>query len=299
MKEKRTRRLDGVKEELNEDEAKVGCCSIQCHSSTLNLYQAESIHSEGFSTKDDAAGQQYEDSDAVQHPAASVAAKSSPQHSNNRNLAHKPSRNPKNNRTGRNQYTKDRDNPTSRHVSASPALRNKDFSPPSTKASDTLGGSGDGNTSSSHVEVAPYHGRNAKAKNQRSNLNDMRKRVAGMLEFISRVQVDMAQERPSSTASSELRNINRNAMAMMAASLANVNGDQSSNEDNNNNDNNGSGGGSNGGDDGSAAGKTKYELSSHVTTEKPFAQLSSLEMMDVLTRNLVLWQKTFGKIGDK
>ena len=172
-----------------------------------------------------------------------------------------------------------------RQVSASPALRNKDHSPPLGKASDTDGGHGDGNSHNSQIEVAPYHGRHAKMRNQRSNLNDMRKRVAGMLEFISRVQVDMAQERPSSAASSGLMSTNRSAMTMIAASFAAVNGDQS--------------GGSSGGDEDPATSKRNHQVLSQVMTEKPFAELSSLEMMDVLTRKLVRWQKTFGKIGDK
>ena len=285
MKGKRTRQLDGARVELNGDEAKVRCFDQLGKKSMLTCHLADPNPSEGISIKDGKTNQQNEDSDALQSHNAGLTAKSSPQHSNNRHSAQKPIRNPKSNRTGRNQYTKDRENPISRHVSASPALRNKDFSPPSTKASDTGGGLGDGNTHTSQAEVAPYHGRHAKAKNQRSNLNDMRKRVAGMLEFISRVQVDMAQERPSSAASSELRSINRNAMAMVAASFASMNGDQSSND--------------NGGDDDSATSQQIYQVSGQVTTEKPFAQLSSLEMMDVLTRNLVLWQKTFGKIGDK
>lgn len=33
--------------------------------------------------------------------------------------------------------------------------------------------------------------------------------------------------------------------------------------------------------------------------EDTFKHLSSLEMMDVLTRELVFWQKDFGKYGDK
>lgn len=34
-------------------------------------------------------------------------------------------------------------------------------------------------------------------------------------------------------------------------------------------------------------------------SEKDFSQLTSLEMMDVLTRKLVLWQKEYGKWGDR
>lgn len=43
-------------------------------------------------------------------------------------------------------------------------------------------------------------------------------------------------------------------------------------------------------------GQRTNDLSSR---DKPFAELSSLEMMDVLTRRLVLWQKEFGKWGEK
>lgn len=242
--------------------------------------------SESTTIKDDVTSQQHEDPDPGQYPVATHLTKSSPQHSSNRQSALKPSRNSKNNRTGRNQYTKDRDNAFLRQVSASPALRNKDHSPPSGKASDADGGHGDGNLHNSHVEAAPYHGRHAKMRNQRSNLNDMRKRVAGMLEFISRVQVDMAQERPSSAASSGLINTNRSAMTMITAKFATVNGDRT--------------GGIGGcGDEELAARQQDQKVSSQALAEKPFAELSSLEMMDVLTRKLVRWQKMFGKIGDK
>ena len=172
-----------------------------------------------------------------------------------------------------------------RQVSASPALRNKDHSPPTGKASDTDGGHGDGNLHSSQMEAAPYHSRHVKMRNQRSNLNDMRKRVAGMLEFISRVQVDMAQERPSSAASSNLINTNRSAMTMITASFATINGNHFGDVDSR--------------DEESAAGQQNQKMSSQAMTEKPFAELNSLEMMDVLTRKLLRWQKTFGKVGDK
>ena len=33
--------------------------------------------------------------------------------------------------------------------------------------------------------------------------------------------------------------------------------------------------------------------------ERDFGEMTSLEMMDVLTRKLVLWQKEFGKYGEK
>jgi hypothetical protein len=90
-------------------------------------------------------------------------------------------------------------------------------------------------------------------------MSDMKKRVAAILEFISRTQLEMASE-PISPASGDAT---EKLMLGLAEGLPmiRVNGNQ------------GEGGG--GGE------------------KKEFKDLSCLEMMDELTRQLVKWQKEF------
>jgi len=78
----------------------------------------------------------------------------------------------------------------------------------------------------------------------------MRRRASGMLEFISRMQVEMAGEKTTTTTV---------AAAAVSMTLKVVEG---------------------------ALGPE--------TRDKGFEQMSSLEMMDHLTRRLVMWQKDFG-----
>jgi hypothetical protein len=97
-------------------------------------------------------------------------------------------------------------------------------------------------------------------------MSDMKKRVAAILEFISRTQFEMAGE-SMSLASGE-------AAEKMIRSIADglpmikVNGD-SRNE------------------------PPKEGETGETSTNKEFKDLSCLEMMDVLTRQLVKWQKEF------
>ena len=236
--------------------------------------------SEGTSAKDDTASQHLEQPEAGQNH---VVPPVSSQQSGNRQTTQKPSRNAKNGRTNRNQYTRDRDKVLPRSNTDPSASHQKDYASPSRKANDASGVQGDGGSGQTH-EASSYHAKNSRTRHQRSNLNDMRKRVAAMLEFISRVQLDMAHERPASAASSSSNSngIDKNAMSMIAASIIAV-----------------SGGGDDDVSDNDNPAKQKYQLTAQAELDKPFAELSSLEMMDVLTRNLVLWQKTFGKTGEK
>jgi hypothetical protein len=98
-------------------------------------------------------------------------------------------------------------------------------------------------------------------------MNEMKRRVAAILEFISRMQVEMA-----------------------------ANGEQSSAPN---------GGG------GSTLVKSVEEQIGHViqveglaseaekSKARDFKDLTSVEMMDVLTRNLLKWQQEYGKYGEK
>jgi hypothetical protein len=110
---------------------------------------------------------------------------------------------------------------------------------------------------------------------QRTTMNDMKRRVAAILEFISRTQVEMAGEHTppagggggssmTTAAASALRGIGEALPGYLIA--------------------NGTGSGPGGG-----VGRD----------ERDFGEMTSLEMMDVLTRKLVLWQKEYGKYGEK
>ena len=102
-------------------------------------------------------------------------------------------------------------------------------------------------------------------------MNDMKRRVAGILEFISHTQVEMAgTEPPSTTKSSTSTNTPPEAN-----------------------------GNSNGGNDisGNAVSAALEDLDG--IDEQAFAALSSLEMMEVLTRRLMKWQGEYGKWGEK
>jgi len=101
-------------------------------------------------------------------------------------------------------------------------------------------------------------------------MNELKKRVAGMMEFISRTQVELAGEttppdgsaQPSSTP-----NLNRPGIMRMAS----VKG----------------------------ASKLRKEIDGSEEDSKveegAFRTMSSNEMLDVLTRRLVHWQKDHGK----
>lgn len=113
-------------------------------------------------------------------------------------------------------------------------------------------------------------GRPSKSKGGTSKvtMSDMKKRVAAILEFISRTQLEMASE-PISPASGDAA---EKLMIGIAEGLPmiKVNGNQ---------------GADSGGTDSSNGGSA--------VVEKEFKDLSCLEMMDVLTRQLVKWQKEF------
>jgi hypothetical protein len=105
---------------------------------------------------------------------------------------------------------------------------------------------------------------------QRTSLNEMKRRVAAILEFISRTQLEMASAAAGEDTPPAGGKANETATATMLRTIADALPANATD----------------GGPE--AAGK-----------EKPFAELTSLEMMDVLTRRLVLWQKHFGKWGEK
>ena len=112
----------------------------------------------------------------------------------------------------------------------------------------------------------------------RTTMNDMKRRVAGILEFISHTQVEMAGldatkpklSMPNSTKASMATSKSKH-LEMDIASIDNmeVSGGLSPSDD------------------------------PETVDEESFRKLNSVEMMEVLTRSLMRWQAQYGKYGEK
>lgn len=171
-------------------------------------------------------------------------------------------------RIGRNQYTRDRDNPPNAALATSPAR--------------SLSGAEDANPQMNGVNSHSPHNKNGTSKDTaetggkarlkhlnsvKATMNDMKRRAAALLEFISHTQVEMA-------AHSEFMN------------------SQSSNPTPPD-----SGASSNGKDlEGSSAMLSKLLEGQGMLNEEDgedFSRLSSVEMMEVLTRRLMRWQAEY------
>lgn len=226
---------------------------------------------------------------------AAVASQPSPPNST---PVHKPSHHKKTGRpparrgrVGRNQYTKDRE---PRPDATNSPLRSHSHSGDADKSPRCLG-NGNGNASVSH-NWGPNteNGKPSKPRYMnpnRTTMNDMKRRVSGILEFISRTQVEMAA---ANGRGEEIAVTNPSSCQMTrthsAATLAAANG------------------GSKTGNQASGSHGLSVVENQHTVNEKTpgtgldvevFRSLSSVEMMEVLKRGLMRWQGDFGKIGDK
>lgn len=110
---------------------------------------------------------------------------------------------------------------------------------------------------------------------QRTTMNEMKRRVAAILEFISRMQVEMAVA--SENSSTPIGNGDQ-AQGLLLKSMV----DQIDNLMPSTTSDGGESAPTDGGD-----------------MEKSFKDLSSVEMMDVLTRHLLKWQQEYGKFGER
>ncbi|KAJ5191306.1 Zinc finger PHD-type [Penicillium cinerascens] len=108
---------------------------------------------------------------------------------------------------------------------------------------------------------------------QRTTMNEMKRRVAGILEFISRMQVEMAvaSENASTPTGS---NGDRTQGLLLKSMVDQIEHAMPVPSD----------------------GESAPDDEPH---EKDFKELSSMEMMDVLTRHLLKWQQEFGKFGER
>ncbi|KAB8556621.1 hypothetical protein FH972_025658 [Carpinus fangiana] len=179
---------------------------------------------------------------------------------------------PKRGRIGRNQYTRDREDD------------NRD-SPPTSRDSDGAGPNGDG-----AMVLLPNGSKPARPRYinpNRTSMNELRKRAAGILEFISRTQVEIAGEitpsaghtTPTVAGETPRPGNEKGVPGTGASKLSNEIGEDASVEHDIVEDE------STGRDTG--------------VDESIFKEMSSVQMMDVLTRQIVLWQKLHGKYGER
>ncbi|KAK2873814.1 hypothetical protein FQN49_002038 [Arthroderma sp. PD_2] len=200
-------------------------------------------------------------------------------------------------RLGRNQYTRDRDPPNG-------ATDTNSNSPRRGQSRDD-GTTGDSPTSAANAGpngLYSTNGESGKASRprymnpNRTTMNDMRRRVAAILEFISRMQVEMAAsgEQPTrpTDGTSSTTTTSRDMAATLAKAEALVNGltngittGESQTSSTSTSEAQGA--------------PTSAPASTDAGKDREFKDLTSGEMMDVLTRGLFKWQEMFGKYGDK
>ncbi|KAL4877501.1 hypothetical protein BJY04DRAFT_209928 [Aspergillus karnatakaensis] len=160
-------------------------------------------------------------------------------------------------RVGRNQYTRDRD------LNGTGTDSNTGNSPRRGQSLETGGESPRIGTLSTPVNGTET-GKPSRPRyvHQRTTMNEMKRRVAAILEFISRMQVEMAAHGESITPPEQANGTRLQIIGDQLESLL-------------------------------------ARSAEEVSAEKDFKDLSSLEMMDVLTRHLLKWQQEYGKFGDR
>jgi hypothetical protein len=178
-------------------------------------------------------------------------------------VSHKKGGRPPNARKGKlgkNQYTKD--------------LQDSDNQSPARSQSRDVPRGDDNNTLSNHKGPAHEvkHGKSKGSGNSKITMTDMKKRVAAILDFISRTQLEMAggdEPLPSGEKTAEKMMMHELAEGLHREGMPSIH--------------------VNGGKEEEA----KQGEAGDATPAKEFKDLSCLEMMDVLTRQLVKWQKEF------
>lgn len=155
---------------------------------------------------------------------------------------------------GRNQYTKDRE-------------AREETSPARSQSRDVQGHE-TGNTHHGKSEApAKSHSRTKGGFNSKVSMTDMRRKAHAMLDYISRTQVEMAGE--ITPPNDESRRPSDNTAPSATAN------------------------GTSAGENSTAGTVTNGDAGSSADASKDFKDLSSMEMMDRLTRDLVKWQKEF------
>ncbi|KAI5294480.1 hypothetical protein KEM52_003920 [Ascosphaera acerosa] len=121
----------------------------------------------------------------------------------------------------------------------------------------------------------------------RVSMNDMRRRVSALLEFISRTQLDMAAngEKLPSPPQRPAAPPNAASNGGRGKQKEGGGGDQDQDQDQ--------------GQDQDQDQKQEQDQEQEQKQEVPFEQLSTFEMMDHVTRGLLKWQQEYGKFGDR
>ena len=161
---------------------------------------------------------------------------------------------------GRNQYTKERDD-----IEGSPA---RSMSRDTARQPDEQNG---GATTKSTVEHNGKHAKSRGSLHSKVSMSDMKRRVAAFLDFISKTQVEMAGESSSGSRGSQNSSIHQSPRV---GPEVNVNGATPSKEPLEG--------------EGAKAASAGSSDQSH-----KFKDLTCVEMMDVLTRDLVKWQNQY------
>ncbi|KAI1915229.1 Histone deacetylase complex subunit [Ophidiomyces ophidiicola] len=182
-------------------------------------------------------------------------------------------------RVGRNQYTRDRD------MANGNSTGDQNNSPRRGQSREENGDS-PGNNGANGVQTnGGESGKPSRPRYMnpnRTTMNDMRRRVAAILEFISRMQVEMAasgeQTTPPNRAGSNGTRAPDSTTVAAAIEGAVINGDIPIC---------------------AIAESAGPLLDGCLPPARDFKDLSSGEMMDELTRGLLKWQQEFGKYGEK
>ena len=190
-------------------------------------------------------------------------------------------------KVGRNQYTRDKYPPAHRplqdaspHRSQSRALHDNEESHGNGEAALNGNGSGSGEGSEAGVPVAAPRGapvwKSSKPKHPtagRTSMNEMRKRVAAILDFLGRTQIEMAVSPGDASGGSVAALVaTTSTTTPVPGAVAAVEG---------------------------LAGAEEHDRNG-MWNPVEFEDMSTVEMMDSLTRELVVWQKEFGgKVGEK
>ncbi|TAQ84553.1 hypothetical protein B7494_g7133 [Chlorociboria aeruginascens] len=163
-------------------------------------------------------------------------------------VSHRKGGRPPNSRKGKlgkNQYTKDKD------------LRNEDNISPNRSQSRDITRGDDNISSNKGSNAEGKSGRSKGSGGGKSSMNEMKKRVSGILDYITRTQVEMAGE--STPPSDVVESVQPGIVG--SSPVMHVNG-------------------ANGEASGGLQGQN-------------FPEMTSLEMMDSLTKNLIMWQRRF------
>ncbi|KAI0399405.1 hypothetical protein F4802DRAFT_612207 [Xylaria palmicola] len=162
---------------------------------------------------------------------------------------------------GRNQYTKDRDN-------------DHEGSPARSMSRDVSRNADEGGTNMKHAahETTGKHGKGRGGMSSKITMTDMKRRVNGILEFITRKQVELANDPLSDSTSSP----SQAGTEDDSASATKVNGDGPLKKP---------------GVEASAT--SGVGASESMDPAGVFKDMSCVEMMDALTRDLMKWQQEF------